>query len=88
MSKKINSSCARIRGGGYAFDGYNGTIGDTQSSLGVNCGISTGRNGVLLITEKAYAIDAAITTGGNSTAQGKCWYDDVSPSLKAGGYTE
>ena len=36
----------------YAIDGYNGTIGDTQSSLGVNCGISTGRNGVLLITEE------------------------------------
>ena len=47
MSQKINSI--------YAIDGYNGTIGDTQSSLGVNCGISTGRNGVMLITE-AYGI--------------------------------
>lgn len=36
---------------------------------------------------KSYAIDAAICSGGNSTAQGKCWYDDISPTLNAGGGT-
>ena len=30
-----------------AVDGYNGAISDEQSTLGVNCGLSTGRNAVL-----------------------------------------
>lgn len=32
-----------------AVDGYNGAISQTQPSLGVNCGISTGRNGVMAL---------------------------------------
>ena len=32
-----------------AFDGYNGDLtGDVSSTLGVNCGMSTGRNGIVL----------------------------------------
>lgn len=31
-----------------AYDGYNGSVtGDTQATIGVNCGMSTGRNGVI-----------------------------------------
>ena len=30
-----------------AVDGYNGAVSETSPTLGVNCGISTGRNGVL-----------------------------------------
>ena len=31
------------------FDGYNGALtGDKQATLGVNCGMTTGRNGVLV----------------------------------------
>lgn len=30
-----------------AFDGYNGEVDETAATLGVNCGISTGRNGVV-----------------------------------------
>lgn len=30
----------------YAYDQYNGAISEKQATLGVNCGISTGRNGV------------------------------------------
>ena len=33
---------------GFGLDGYNGTIAPTASTLGVNCGMSTGRNGVVL----------------------------------------
>ena len=33
---------------GLGIDGYNGTISHTASTLGVNCGMSTGRNGVVL----------------------------------------
>lgn len=32
-----------------------------------------------------YAIDHVITTGGNCTAQGKCYYERKSPTLKACG---
>lgn len=32
----------------FGIDGYNSCIGDKESTLGVNCGISTGRNGVLV----------------------------------------
>ena len=32
-----------------------------------------------------YAIDHVVTGGGNCTAQGKCWYEEVSPTLKSAG---
>ena len=35
------------------FDGYNGALtGDKQATLGVNCGLTTGRNGVLVLNEQ------------------------------------
>jgi len=38
-------TCARAAG----FDGYNGSVtGDVEATLGVNCGMSSGRNGVVL----------------------------------------
>ena len=50
-------------------DGYNSTLtGDVSSTLGVNCGMSTGRNGVVVYT-RGY--------GGNVTEDG------VSPTLEA-----
>ena len=33
---------------GLGLDGYNGTVSPVASTLGVNCGMSTGRNGVVL----------------------------------------
>ena len=33
---------------GISLDGYNGTVSPVASTLGVNCGMSTGRNGVVL----------------------------------------
>ena len=33
---------------GYGIDGYNGSVDDVAATLGVNCGMSTGRNGVVL----------------------------------------
>ena len=32
-----------------------------------------------------YAVDHVVCGGGNCTAQGKCWYEEVSPTLKAAG---
>lgn len=41
---------------GEGFDGYNGDLtGDVSSTLGVNCGVSTGRNGVI---ERGRQLDA------------------------------
>lgn len=40
---------AADRTGATGFDGYNGDLtGDVSSTLGVNCGMSTGRNGIVL----------------------------------------
>lgn len=38
---------AGARPAGVGIDGYNGAIADVAAALGVNCGMSTGRNGVL-----------------------------------------
>lgn len=76
---------------GEGFDGYNGDLtGAVYATLGVNCGVSTGRNGVIeriggLDAVKVYGIDHAITTGGNCTAQGPCIYEDIQATLKAYG---
>ena len=43
------SRSAADRTGATGFDGYNGELtGDVSSTLGVNCGMSTGRNGIVL----------------------------------------
>lgn len=45
------SPCAHATGrqAASAFDGYNGDLtGDVSATLGVNCGMSTGRNGIVL----------------------------------------
>ena len=46
-----------------------------------------GHESIVVYEEETYCVDAAIATGGNSTAQGKSWYKDISPTLKAGGGT-
>ena len=33
-------------------DGYNGSVDDKASTLGINCGISTGRNGVMVLNDQ------------------------------------
>lgn len=45
-----------------------GTAGDAESGAG---------------EAKCYGIDAAVMTGGNCTAQGPCYYKDISATLKA-----
>ena len=37
---------------GYGIDGYNGAVDDVAATLGVNCGISTGRNGVVILNDQ------------------------------------
>ena len=33
----------------------------------------------------SYAIDHVVCSGGNCTAQGPCYYEELSPTLKRGG---
>lgn len=37
---------------GIGVDGYNGSMSDEAATLGVNCGISTGRNGVMVLNDQ------------------------------------
>ena len=42
-------ACVFVKKNAMGFDGYNGAItGDKEATLGVNCGMTTGRNGVLV----------------------------------------
>ena len=62
---------------GEGFDGYNGDItGDVSSTLGVNCGISTGRNGVVV---KAAGFKELNSAKARSDGYG----DEPSPTLSA-----
>ena len=62
-------------------DQYNGEeTGDKSATLGVNCGISTGRNGIVeckVICLQGNGIDRADTAGCN----GRGWKEDVSYTL-------
>jgi len=56
------------------FDGYNSTnTGDKAATLGVNCGMSTGRNGVL--------ITAGFKAGQGANAKGIGWQENIAPTL-------
>lgn len=42
----------RAHAAGVGTDGYNGAIAEVASTLGVNCGMSTGRNGVMVLNDQ------------------------------------
>ena len=61
----------------YAFDGYNGAINDkVQPTLGVNCGMSTGRNGVIEA--------AGFCTEHSAKSRSIGYEEETSPTLRAG----
>lgn len=63
---------------GMGIDGYNGEItGDVAATLGVNCGMSTGRNGVLQFSP---AIQVLNDQGGASLTVER---GDISPTLRS-----
>lgn len=69
LSPTITARCGT---GTTGFDGYNGALTGTVSSmLGVNCGVSTGRNGIIYALQ-ANGIDRADTAGFN----GAGWRED------------
>lgn len=54
---------------------------EISPTIGSNCGMSTGRNQVLM---ECVALDHVLLSGG-TTFQGRGWYNDVCPTMKAGG---
>lgn len=57
-----------------SFDGYNGDLtGDVTATLGVNCGMSTGRNGI---------VTAAFSAGAGASAGSIGYGEELSPTLK------
>ena len=38
--------------GSYSVDGYNSSVDEVVATLGVNCGVSTGRNGVMVLNDQ------------------------------------
>lgn len=57
-----------------SFDGYNGDLtGDVTATLGVNCGMSTGRNGI---------VTAAFSAGAGASAGSIGYDEELSPTLK------
>ena len=66
---------------GEGFDGYNGDLtGDKAATLGVNCGVSTGRNGVI---ERGRQLDAVIAIDKESFSSGEGF--DRKPGIVVGG---
>ncbi len=72
---------------GEGFDRYNGDLtGEVSATLGVNCGVSTGRNGVI---ERDGGLDAVAYTPILDSIGGQAergWMGKVAPTLKATHY--
>lgn len=72
-------------------DGYNGALtGDVASTIGVNCGMSTGRNGVMELSAKenggmahGSVLCAGFKAGQGAQAGGIGYSEEVSPTLAA-----
>ena len=72
-------------------DGYNGELtGDVASTLGVNCGMSTGRNGVMELSAnenggmaRDSVLCAGFKSGQGAQAGGIGYGEEVSPTLAA-----
>lgn len=52
---------------GVGTDGYNGAIADIAATLGVNCGMSTGRNGVMVLEN--HSADSRVTVSDDGKVQ-------------------
>ena len=52
---------------GVGTDGYNGAVGEVAATLGVNCGMSTGRNGVMVLEN--HPADSRVTLSDDGMVQ-------------------
>ena len=72
------------------FDGYNGDLtGDVSATIGVNCGMSSGRNGVVLNSKdgnhpRCIMESAGFCTEHSAKSRGIGYEEETSPTLRAG----
>jgi len=72
------------------FDGYNGDLtGDVSATIGVNCGMSSGRNGVVINPQDGNTPQNIIKSAGFCTehsakSHGIGYEEETSPTLRAG----
>ena len=70
-----------------AFDGYNGELtGSVSSTLGVNCGMSTGRNGIVLNDQGCIAVAQPVVVDSVGGQAESAKETEVCPTLKATHY--
>ena len=71
-------------GGAVGFDGYNSALtGEKAATIGVNCGMSTGRNGVL--THNGAVWDIRISSSGTQNWRAHCYPATRCRALDTGG---
>ena len=71
-------------GEGTGFDGYNGDVtGDVSATLGVNCGISTGRNGVVVPYTLKIRSGVSVDSYGKAAGKGALIQTDKAATLAA-----
>ena len=82
--KRPSEGTERSVGNSSGFDGYNGALtGEVEATLGVNCGMTTGRNGVMCLNQqggadiqitedKSGCLTAATNSSGNNKAMVYC----------------
>ena len=72
------------------FDGYNGDLtGDVSATIGVNCGMSSGRNGVVINSQdennpRSIVESAGFCTEHSAKSRGIGYEEETSPTLRAG----
>ena len=72
--------------GGIGLDGYNHRLtGNLEAALGANCGMATGRNGVLCPDDGSSTFDVRFTSEGTRNYRGHCYATNISRALDTGG---
>ena len=72
------------------FDGYNGDLtGNVSATIGVNCGMSSGRNGVVVNSQnennpRSIVESAGFCTEHSAKSRGIGYEEETSPTLRAG----
>lgn len=67
---------------GLSIDPYNGAVSDTAATLGVNCGMSSGRNGIMCLNDQG--VSAGFCTEESSKTRSIGYEEERSPTLRAG----
>lgn len=67
--RTAGSAAACAGAAGIGLDGYNGAVSDKAATLGMNCGMSTGRNGVVLNDQGGIRMEVSHEVAGTLRAE-------------------